>query len=57
MSNLEGLVTQSMTAMFPAAEVAYRQERLREIHHRVSPSRRRHRGFRRNPVTPSSEVS
>jgi len=56
MSNLEGFVTQSMSVMFPAAEVAYRQERIRQDFHRASVGRRRRRGLRRDPVDASSDV-
>jgi len=56
MSDLQGFVTQSMSVMFPAAEVAYRQERIRKDFHRVSVGRRRHRWLRRDPVDASSDV-
>ena len=56
MSNLEGFVTQSMSVMFPAAEVAYRQERIRQDFHRASVGRRRRRGLRRDQVDASSDV-
>ena len=56
MSDLQGFVTGSMSVMFPAAEVAYRQERIRQDFHRASGGRRRRRGLRRDPVDASSDV-
>ncbi len=56
MSNLQGMVTQSMTVMFPAAEVAYRQERIRQDFRRATDGRRRRRGLRSDPVDASSHL-